>query len=178
MAGSARLRLITLLLVMGITLARAAPVSAHAILQRSSPAANAVLPSAPAQVELYFSEPLESGFSKIEVLDSGGKRVDSNDTRVDPADATHVTVSLGSLRDGVFTVSWDVLSASDGHSTTGSFPFAVGNVSNTALSAAAQSTQSASIWLPPIRPESTNFASLQSKPSSSRWTETWTSIGS
>ena len=35
-----------------------------------------------------------------------------------------MTVSLPSLPDGVYTVSWKALSSTDGHVTTGTFPFA------------------------------------------------------
>ncbi len=113
----------------------ASPVSAHALLLRSNPAANADLPKAPAQVELYFSEPVEPGLSSIEVYDSKGRQVDLGDVRVDSSDPTRMTVSLGSLSDGVYTVSWKAISSIDGHLTSGSFPFAIGNVSAAALAA-------------------------------------------
>jgi copper transport protein len=122
------------------------PASAHALLVRSIPEANASLPTAPAQVEIYFSESVEPSFSTISVLDSNGSSVDNGDVRLDPADDTHLTVSLRSLPDGVYTVTWRALSLSDGHVTTGSFPFAIGNVDEAAL-AAAQSSQSASLSL-------------------------------
>lgn len=120
----------------------AAPVYAHALLVRSNPAANADLPAAPAQVELYFSEAVESGLSTISVLDSNGKAVDLGDARVDPTDPTRMTVSLGSLQDGVYTVSWKAISATDGHLTSGSFPFAIGNVNAAALAAQVPKTSS------------------------------------
>jgi copper transport protein len=118
------------------------PVHAHALLLRSNPAANAVLAQAPAQVELYFSEAVEPGLSTISVLDSNGKAVDLGDVRVDPNDPTRMTVSLGSLLDGVYTVSWKAISATDGHLTSGSFPFAIGNVSSSALAGQTQKTSS------------------------------------
>jgi copper transport protein len=122
------------------------PASAHALLVRSIPEANANLPTAPAQVEIYFSESVEASFSSISVLDSSGSPVDNGDVRLDPADATHLTVSLRSLPTGVYTVTWRALSLSDGHVTTGSFPFSVGNVEPGAL-AASQASQSASLSL-------------------------------
>jgi copper transport protein len=135
-------------LVAGLIAAMAAalPASAHALLVKSIPEANASLPTAPAQVEIYFSESVEPSFSTIRVLDSNGSAVDNGDVRLDPADDTHLSVSLRSLPDGVYTVTWRALSLSDGHVTTGSFPFAVGNVDEAAL-AAAQSSQSASLSL-------------------------------
>jgi copper transport protein len=129
-------RIVVLLLVLAYAASATRSASAHALLLRSNPAANATLASAPAQVELFFSEALQPGLSSISVLDSDGKSVDIGDVRVDPSDPTRMTVSLHSLVDGVYTVSWKALSATDGHLTTGSFPFAVGSGNSAALAAA------------------------------------------
>ena len=75
------------------------PVSAHALLVRSNPEANAVLEQSPAQIELFFSETLETELSSITVYDSNNLIVDAGDVRVDPADAKRMTVSLRSLPD-------------------------------------------------------------------------------
>jgi copper transport protein len=115
-------------------------VSAHALLVRSNPAANAVLLQPPIQVEIFFSEPLEAGLSSIRVFDSNNVSVDAGDVRVDPADPTRMTVSLHSLRDGVYTVTWKAVSTIDGHQTTGSFPFAVGNANANAVQEIQQSS--------------------------------------
>jgi copper transport protein len=123
------------LMLFGLTVV---PVLAHALLVRSIPEANAVLDRAPAQVELFFSETVDPAFSTIKVLDANGQPVDNGDTQVDPVDATHLIVSLRSLPDGIYTVSWKALSATDGHVTLGSFPFAIGNVDTSALADAAQ----------------------------------------
>lgn len=114
--------------------------SAHALLVRSNPAANAVLLQPPIQVEIFFSEPLEAGLSSIRVFDSNNVTVDAGDVRVDAADPTRMTVSLHSLMDGVYTVTWKAVSTIDGHQTTGSFPFAVGNANASAVQEIQQST--------------------------------------
>jgi copper transport protein len=113
---------------------------AHALLVRSNPAANAVLEVPPVQVEIFFSEPLEEKLSSIKVFDSNNLSVDVGDVRVDPADPTRLTVSLHSLNDGVYTVTWKAVSSVDGHQTVGTFPFAVGNANASAVSAIQQST--------------------------------------
>ena len=113
---------------------------AHALLVRSNPAANAVLEQPPVQVELFFSEPLEEKLSSIRVFDSNNVSVDVGDVRVDPSDQTRMTVSLHSLNDGVYTVTWKAVSSVDGHQTVGTFPFAVGNANASAVSAIQQST--------------------------------------
>lgn len=114
--------------------------SAHALLVRSTPAANAVLLQPPVQVELFFSEPLEEELSSIRVFDSNNLSVDAGDVRVDPSDPTRLTVTLHALTDGVYTVSWTVVSSIDGHQTTGSFPFAVGDANAEAVNAIQESS--------------------------------------
>jgi len=116
------------------------PVSAHGLLLRSNPEANAVLQQAPAQVELFFSEPAEQELSSIAVYDSNNLIVDAGDVRVDPADPKRMTVSLRSLPDGVYTVTWKVVSTIDGHQTIGTYPFAVGNANANAVRAIQQSS--------------------------------------
>ncbi len=136
-----KLRFFTFTLTLTLTLALALPVFAHAELVRSSPEANAALDRAPAQIELAFSEALEPSFSEIQVLDSNGIRVDSADSRLDPADPARLLISVRSLPDGVYTVAWKVLSAVDGHVTEGAFPFAVGKVDAASLAAAGQASR-------------------------------------
>jgi copper transport protein len=113
---------------------------AHALFVRSNPAANAVLAVPPVQVEIFFSEPLEEKLSSIQVFDSNSIRVDVGDVRVDPTDPTRLTVSLHSLSEGVYTVTWKAVSSVDGHQTVGTFPFAVGNANASAVNAIQQST--------------------------------------
>jgi copper transport protein len=119
-------------------------VSAHALLMRSNPAANAVLETPPVQVEIFFSEPLEPQLSSISVIDSDGLKVDAGDVRVDTSDPHRMTVTLHPLAEGVYTVSWKALSSIDGHQSVGTFPFAVGNVNATAVSRL-QQTSTASL---------------------------------
>jgi len=111
------------------------PVSAHAELVRSNPEANAVLDQSPAQVELLFSEPLEAEISTIKVYASSGSTVDAGDAIIDPSDAERMTASLPPLPNGIYIVSWVVISQIDGHQTAGSFPFAVGEVDTSAMPA-------------------------------------------
>jgi copper transport protein len=128
---------IVVLLLSAVT---ATAVSAHAVLLRSNPQANAVLDKSPVQVELFFSEPLEPNLSSISVVDSNLAAVDAGDVRVDAADPTRMTVTLHILPDGVYTVSWKALSAIDGHQTVGTYPFAVGDVDISAVQSLGQST--------------------------------------
>ncbi len=133
-------RALCLIIVLIYSLWAVPSVSAHAVLLRSNPAANSVLPQAPVQVELFFTETLEPGLSTIEVFDSSNRVVDAGDVRVDPADPTRMTVTLHALPDGVYTVTWKALSTVDGHQTVGSFPFAVGDENAAAVEAIPESS--------------------------------------
>jgi copper transport protein len=101
-------------------------VLAHADLARSEPAANSVLERPPQQVVIWFTEPIEAGFSEIQVLNSQGERVDNNDSAVDNNDPTVMSVTLPSLPNGTYTVAWKNLSTVDGHTPRGAFVFSVG----------------------------------------------------
>ena len=115
--------IITLLAAFALIPARAA---AHANLAESDPAANSVLGSPPERVVIRFTEPLEPALSEIRVLDSLGERVDLGDSALDPADLTIMSVSLGTLGNGAYTVAWRNVSTVDGHSVRGAFLFSVG----------------------------------------------------
>ena len=102
--------------------------SAHALYQRSTPAKDAVIAHAPAQVDIWFEEELfrHAGDNVIEVYGPRNKRVDNNDTALDDDDRTHLTVTLqNDLPDGVYTVRWRNVSADDNHAANGEFTFTV-----------------------------------------------------
>lgn len=101
-----------------------ARAAAHAELERATPGVGSTVASAPAQVVLQFSEPIEAAFSRVEVTDSAGRRVDKGDGRPDPTDRSRMRVSLQPLAPGTYRVNWHVLS-SDTHRTEGDFTFTV-----------------------------------------------------
>lgn len=103
----------------------AAQASAHAFLDRAEPRVGSTVHPAPPELKLWFSQELEPAFSTVKVLDPAGKRVDSANARVDPADRSLLRVSLQALGPGVYTVVWRVVSM-DTHATEGEFVFHVG----------------------------------------------------
>src|SRR5260221_9537951 len=122
------LRWLFLCITLVLLLVEYTPVSAHANLVRSEPAANAVLDTPPTQLKLWFSEVPEPGFSPIQILDRNGTPIDGVGTvHADPGDATVLVVSLPPLKPGIYTVVWKALSAVDGHVTAGGFAFVVGH---------------------------------------------------
>ncbi|NJN93947.1 MAG: copper resistance protein CopC/CopD [Anaerolineales bacterium] len=112
-------------------------VKAHALLVRSVPAANAELAAPPATIELWFSEPLEAGFSKARLLNSEGQEIPTGSVNLDPSDPMHMTLPLGSLEPGIYTVAWQTLSRADGHEWYGSFPLTLLNPDGSRPTAAA-----------------------------------------
>ena len=101
-----------------------APADAHAILVKSVPAARAALSRPPGRMQLWFSERLEPAFSAVSVWSAAGARVDREDSVVGAEDPKQLSVTLGTLEPGAYTVRFRVLSV-DGHIVEGSFPFAV-----------------------------------------------------
>ncbi|MPZ15462.1 MAG: c-type cytochrome [Chloroflexi bacterium] len=101
-------------------------VWAHANFVRSDPPSDAVLETAPDRLQLWFSEPVEPGFSEVQVLDASRRRVDRGDSHVAPDDAASMVVSVAPLERGTYTVAWSVLSTVDGHVTRGVYSLNVG----------------------------------------------------
>ena len=98
---------------------------AHAHVERSDPAANAVLRSAPKQVKLTFSEPVTLAFTGAEIDDSKGKPVAAEAAKLSAGSKTAVEIPLkGPLAPGTYTVKWHAV-ADDSHRSSGAFGFSV-----------------------------------------------------
>ena len=98
----------------------ASPVFAHAQLQKSTPARNAVVKS-PAHITLRFSEALEPAFSGALLLDDDGRNVTGAPVKVD---GPLMTLTPGPLAPGVYHVSWHSV-GHDTHRLEGEFRFTV-----------------------------------------------------
>src|SRR5712692_1537063 len=98
----------------------------HAILLRSDPAKDAVLPVAPRQVRMWFSEALNPALSTAVVVNGAKKSVDIGNALVSPSDSTEMDVTLKpNLPPAVYVVIYRTDSNVDGHILTGSFLFSV-----------------------------------------------------
>ncbi|HYT80361.1 MAG TPA: copper resistance protein CopC [Actinomycetota bacterium] len=98
-----------------------APALAHAGFVSSTPEPGSTLGTAPGQVILTFSEPLNTRLSRAAVHEPDGRtaagRVIADD---------RVIIDLTTNQPGVYEVSWTTVSVVDGHTLSGSFRFGVG----------------------------------------------------
>jgi copper transport protein len=99
--------------------------AAHANYVKSNPASDARLTKPPTEVRVTFSETPDPRGSDIAVLDVSGNRLDKRDVTLVSDEPNTLRVSLGTMGDGGYLVSWTTLSAVDGHETKGAFAFAV-----------------------------------------------------
>ncbi len=118
--------LIGILIAGGLLFTEAA--HAHSAYVRSNPGADAVIASAPAKVEIWFSQELfrRKGENVIHVSGPDGQEVSTGETTIDDEDRTHIWVELSpNLPAGKYLVEWKNISVEDGHSTEGSFNFSI-----------------------------------------------------
>jgi copper transport protein len=114
------------LLALALTFVLAGTVSAHANLERSTPAAGALLDTAPKDLVLEFSEELDTDFSRVQLYNSKNQVINPGPGVIDPSAPTVMRLVLGELPKDSYTALWRVRSSVDGHVTEGSVPFGVG----------------------------------------------------
>lgn len=103
-----------------------APATAHATLERTSPARGVQLERPPGEVVLGFDEPVEIAFGAIRVYDQQGDRVDEGSASHPDGKGEAVAVGLrDDLGEGTYTATYRVVSA-DSHPVAGGFVFSVG----------------------------------------------------
>ncbi|MCM8747795.1 copper resistance protein CopC [Thermomicrobiaceae bacterium CFH 74404] len=119
--------LATLLILIGLP---AGIARGHAFLERSDPAANAVVPQVPGEVRMWFTEPLEAAYSRAELFDAQGQRIETEPSHVGTDPKELVLPLPPDLPRGTYTVQWRNVSAADGHPQVGFFSFTVGTVAD------------------------------------------------
>jgi copper transport protein len=119
----------------------ATPAEAHAELRSSDPANGQLLQAAPDHIELVFTEPPDVGLTTVGVVDSSGASLPTGPPERPPGSSKEIQVHLDPVPDGVYTVTWRTVSATDGHVTAGAFTFGVG-VSQADVTPAPQGSQS------------------------------------
>lgn len=97
---------------------------AHVHLDKSTPNQDEILETPPTAVKLWFSGKVESAWSKIEVKDAHGNRVDQGDVININNDPKTLVIPLNAISAGKYNVNWNVV-ASDGHRIKGGLSFTV-----------------------------------------------------
>ncbi len=109
-----------------LLLAAAPQASGHADFLSSTPSPYAIWNQVPTAVSVTLSEAVQPGSPTILITNLTGARVDTGPTNVSPTDPDTISVHLLSgLGPSVYTVTWAVVSADDGHFTAGTFYFMV-----------------------------------------------------
>ena len=121
--------LAVLLLLAGLTEAR--PAAAHAYLTESQPPNSALVATAPTQVSMRFSEPLEPSVSRADLYDQRGTAIGGTTFTI-PEPFTMVLSVPPGLTSGTYAVAWTSLSTIDGHTASGFTSFTVGSESDIA----------------------------------------------
>jgi copper transport protein len=117
---------LTLLACLAAVLGLAVTASAHAFLAASSPAAGARLQASPKVLTLNFTEPVSARGERVTLMASSGRAVAVGALSRSAGGAV-LTVPLPLLAKGAYVVDWQVVSAADGHYSSGEFAFAVGD---------------------------------------------------
>jgi copper resistance protein C len=115
------MRTVVMLAMLPSLLLGAAPARAHAYLDHASPLVGSTVASSPKLVTLFFSQKLEPRFTRAEVRNAAGARVDQGVI----VNGNNIQVRVRTLPPGTYRVNWRVLSV-DTHTTEGAFSFTVG----------------------------------------------------
>lgn len=125
-ARRAAAALLALAAAAALLLLTAVPASAHATMVSSTPTANKIVPEAPVEVVVKFSEPVSVVASGTGVTAPDGSKAHSG-TPVSEGEQVRYPLRDG-LADGTYVVSYRVISA-DGHPVPGGFTFSIGEES-------------------------------------------------
>lgn len=100
-------------------------VFAHATPVEYAPAAGETVLEAPASISVRFTERIEMGASSLTVFGPDGNEVQEGKGTLSSEDPRLFSVPLSGTSEGVYTVSWQVVSVDDGHFTKGAYSFLV-----------------------------------------------------
>jgi copper transport protein len=119
-------RLLVVLCALAALLLPAAPASAHAFLLRAQPGPGDTVRTAPSEIHLFFSEPVEPA-AGIRVTRAGGIPVTAGKPFVAKSNPREIVVPLQSgLGNSPYAVQWSEVDQEDGHLVSGAYVFTVG----------------------------------------------------
>src|SRR5690606_24279772 len=87
---------------------------AHATPVTFTPDASATETTTPDAISIRFTERIEVGASSLTVYGPDGTEVQQGEGEIDPQDERILSVPLQDAGEGVYTVSWQVVSVDDG----------------------------------------------------------------
>lgn len=117
--------LAAIIVSVAVTAASVATLGAHSSLRLADPLEGATLGDSPTIIRLTFSERPEASLSEIRVLDASGVAYQDGRPSTDANDPFALSIPVRKLTVGVYTVNWRIVSAVDGHATTGAYAFGV-----------------------------------------------------
>jgi copper transport protein len=123
--------------ILGLFALPASPAAAHAALVRTQPVQGTVVPEAPKEIVVTFSEAVQPVKDKIKVIGPDGKQYQQGTPTVSGS-ALHIPVRI-SVPNGTFVVGYRVISA-DGHPVGAGFTYSVGAPSTNNADATAASS--------------------------------------
>jgi copper transport protein len=126
--------LVFVTLVAGVIGLTAGPAFAHAVLEGTEPGAGATVKQSPKQITLSYSEPVEASLGAVRVYNSRSDKVDVGNAHHPDGKASVVAVDTPELDDGLYVVTWRVISA-DSHPIQGAYTFTVGSSNTTSRQA-------------------------------------------
>ena len=146
---SARMRLFserffTLTIFAGFLLVlffQAHSADAHSALLEMEPAEDVVAEEPPSTLELRFNEPIDPDLAMVTIYDWNAKPVFTGNPDGDSELAPLLTFSLPDLKEGTYTVKWNIVSA-DGHPVDGSYAFSVGKATEGGVKSAGEDSDS------------------------------------
>jgi len=118
-----KFRLVTATMLLALcTLAAGAVVQAHAKVEKSEPADGATIAAAPASIQIWFSEAVDTKVSKIVLTGPSGA------VKLGPAHSMAPRSLMagigGTLADGAYTIDWQT-AGDDGHVVKGAPHFTI-----------------------------------------------------
>jgi methionine-rich copper-binding protein CopC len=98
---------------------------AHATPISYTPLAGSTELTTPASISIRFTERIEVGASSLAVYGPDNELVNEGKGSLDAQDSRILSVPINDGKEGVYTVSWQVVSVDDGHFTKGAYSFLV-----------------------------------------------------
>ena len=120
-------RVLSLTALLAVLVATGAPAGAHPFLVDSDPVQGDRLLLSPGEVVLRLTEPAILDSALFTVRSAAGEKVSAGPLR-DESGGRVLRLPLPRLDQGIYLVSWHVMSAVDAHESAGEFAFAVGDV--------------------------------------------------